>query len=101
MGDPWRAPPGLQAKRFRAGGEEWLVLTFPAPANDLELASLSPRERNLALAIVDGFAIVAIAENLGESALVVRNLIRALFRKLRVHSRLELARLLVQGARPK
>ncbi|MDX2091565.1 MAG: LuxR C-terminal-related transcriptional regulator [Kofleriaceae bacterium] len=62
----------------------------PAP----KIASLTPREAQVASLAVRGFENLQIAAHLGTSANTVRNQLHSVFRKLDVYSRLDLARVL-------
>jgi len=55
-----------------------------------KFASLTPREKQIVVAIVDGKATNLIAEQLGVSVQTVRTHVQNTFRKLAMHSRLEL-----------
>jgi two-component system, response regulator PdtaR len=69
-----------------AGGEE------PHISGELKarLASLSPREREVLALLREGHRVTSLAKELSVSPFTVRNHLRALFRKLKVHSQEEL-----------
>jgi len=66
----------------------------------LALHGLTPREAQVAEALVDGRTSTEIASSLGLSRHTVRDHTKAAYAKAGVHSRAELAALLTSGARP-
>jgi DNA-binding CsgD family transcriptional regulator len=70
-----------------------LVARRQPPA--LTLVALTPREADVASLAVRGFENVQIAAHLGTSANTVRNQLHVVYQKLGVHSRLELASMLL------
>jgi len=81
---------GLAVTHFRFGGERYFVLGQDLPQADA-LASLTPAELRIALAVLDGRSTAAIASELDRSPRTIANHIAAIFRKLGVGSRGELA----------
>lgn len=64
---------------------------FPPPVDPLEkLDGLSPREREIVGAVVTGKRVSAVARSLDISPHTVRNHLKSIFRKLGVHSQVEL-----------
>jgi DNA-binding NarL/FixJ family response regulator len=88
-----KPPRGFRASRFKAGSEELAVLSFPLPAIPLP-ASLSPAERDVAIAIVAGKTNEEIAAERRSSVRTVANQVASMFRKLQVRSRGELVAVL-------
>ena len=98
------------AKRFFGELREWLsqspsrlpiaglpstgggaASAFPPPVDPLEkLDGLSPREREIVGAVVTGKRVSAVARSLDISPHTVRNHLKSIFRKLGVHSQVEL-----------
>lgn len=97
------------AKRFFGELREWLSQSpsrlpldglptaggagaaFPPPTDPLEkLDGLSPREREIVGAVVTGKRVSAVARSLDISPHTVRNHLKSIFRKLGVHSQVEL-----------
>ena len=95
------------AKRFFGELREWLSQSpsrlpltgipssagsaFPPPNDPLEkLDGLSPREREIVGAVVTGKRVSAVARTLDISPHTVRNHLKSIFRKLGVHSQVEL-----------
>ena len=83
-------PSDLSAVRFRIEDDHYAVLSFPVRAASLP-DSLSPCERDVLCAVVRGDSNREIAERRGTSERTVANQVQAIFRKLGVHSRCELA----------
>jgi DNA-binding NarL/FixJ family response regulator len=80
------APFGLRASRVNLGGEEVAVFSFPLPAPALP-ESLSSAEREIALALLDGWSDAQIAIARHTSLRTVANQVRSVLRKLGVQSR--------------
>jgi DNA-binding NarL/FixJ family response regulator len=83
-------PPGLRASTVELGGDQYLVLSFPAPSWNLP-PGLSAAERDVALAVLRGETNETIARERNTSVRTVANQIAAIFAKLGVNSRIELA----------
>lgn len=66
-----------------------------APAPSIDLGSLSPRERQVALLVAQGFSVQNIAALLRIRRETVRTHIKAVYRKTRTHTRVELTRLML------
>jgi DNA-binding CsgD family transcriptional regulator len=66
---------------------------------DAALARLSPAEREVVLAVLDGASNTAIAQRRGTSERTVANQLASIFRKLGASSRLDLVRTVVGRAR--
>ncbi|MBK9518623.1 MAG: hypothetical protein IPO09_14980 [Anaeromyxobacter sp.] len=97
------------ARRFTEGGQALVLLAFTptptVPANTSDLhrsasASLSPAERNVALLASEGFAVTNMAARLGVGESTVRTHLRRLYLKLGVHSRAQLALVMLRGQGP-
>ncbi|MCC6897827.1 MAG: helix-turn-helix transcriptional regulator [Polyangiaceae bacterium] len=87
-----RAPPkGLRLSQLEHGGDDLLVLSFPSPRRRLP-EGLTPAEIEVALMVRHGLSNAEIAAARGVSVRTVANQLQALFRKLGVGSRIELAR---------
>jgi DNA-binding NarL/FixJ family response regulator len=83
-------PPELVSTRLELAGERFLVLSFPAP--HLDATALSPAEREILRAILDGRTNRAIAQRRRTSVRTVANQVAAILKKLGANSRYELAR---------
>lgn len=88
------APPGLTIEDPGTDGTEGVVLSFPVPDASSHASRLTNAERAVAQGILHGLTYRELAERRGVSARTVSNQVRAVFAKLRVHSRLDLALLL-------
>jgi DNA-binding NarL/FixJ family response regulator len=86
-----------RATRFNVGAEELVVFSFPLRAVCLPEA-LSPVERDVTLAILEGLSNAAIAARRRTSERTVANQMASIFRKLDVSSRRELLTRLTSGA---
>jgi DNA-binding NarL/FixJ family response regulator len=84
------APPGLRASRVRDACAIYLVLTYPAPSWSPP-PCLSEAERGIVAHLVAGLSHQEIARARGCAARTVANHVASIHRKLKVHSRLELA----------
>jgi DNA-binding CsgD family transcriptional regulator len=83
-------PRGLDAKRLTLIGDEHVVLSFPFAAPELP-STLTKAEAAVVLLLLDGRTDGEIARQRGVSKRTVANQVGAIFRKLGVGSRLELA----------
>jgi DNA-binding NarL/FixJ family response regulator len=83
------APRGLTATRIRYDGGDYLVLRYPAPRWSLP-PSLSKTEQRIVLELIAGASQHAIALDRGTAARTVANQVASIYRKLKVHSRIEL-----------
>ena len=90
-------PPGsvcaladLAAHTFSAGGQEFLVLSYSLAMNEPP-ADLTDAERAVVAAVLEGRTNAAIASMRGTSPRTIANQVAAVFRKLGVRSRTELA----------
>jgi DNA-binding CsgD family transcriptional regulator len=81
---------------MRLGEESYMVLSFPLGAPILP-ENLSPAEREILAAVLEGATYAEIARVRGTSARTVSNQVAALFAKLGVRSRVELAAWLAAG----
>ena len=96
------------ARRFTEGGQALVLLAFtpvptmPAKTSDPHpsAASLSPAERKVALLASEGFSVTNMAARLGVGETTVRTHLRRLYRKLGVHSRAQLALVMLRGKGP-
>jgi len=84
------APAQLRSERIRLGGAEYLILSHSLPEWNLP-SSLTPAERDVVRAILDGASRREVAQRRGTSPRTVSNLLAQAFRKLGVRSRMELA----------
>lgn len=84
------APADLAAHTFVAGGQEFLVLSYSVGDNELP-PGLTDAERAVVVAVLDGRSNAAIAAMRGTSPRTIANQVAAVFRKLGVRSRTELA----------
>lgn len=88
---PLPSPPSdLSAVHFRIDDDHYAVFSFPTVASELP-GSLSPCERDVLRAVLRGDSNREIGERRGTSERTVANQVQAIFKKLRVHSRCELA----------
>jgi DNA-binding NarL/FixJ family response regulator len=83
--------------RLHVAGDEIGVLAVARALDDAALDRLSPAERAIAAALVEGKTNAAIARARGTSAHTVANQIRSIFERLGVGSRTELVRALTTG----
>ena len=95
-GSLFRAPPELAAHTFRVGTEEFAVLSYPvtplSPPPELTNA-----ERHVVVALLQGKSNAEIARERGTSPRTIANQVAAVFRKLGVRSRAELAARCARG----
>jgi DNA-binding CsgD family transcriptional regulator len=93
-------PVGLQATRFRVGGEE--LVAFSVPKRALAIPEqLSAAEREVTELMLSGLSNAEIAAFRGTAIRTVANQVAVIFDKLGVGSRGELvARLIADGAAP-
>jgi DNA-binding CsgD family transcriptional regulator len=83
-----RKPQDLRASTVRVGSSTYVLLSYRrGQASD----TLTPAEREVALAILDGLSNDEIARLRGSSPRTVANQVATIFRKLGVRSRAELA----------
>jgi DNA-binding CsgD family transcriptional regulator len=80
-------PADLRAKVLEVGGRRFTLLSFPRSGRD----DLTPAERHVTLAVLAGLSNADIARMRGSSPRTVANQLGAIFRKLGVRSRAELA----------
>jgi DNA-binding NarL/FixJ family response regulator len=83
------APPGQSATRVRYGGGDYLVLTYAIPRWSLP-PCLSTTEQRVVLELIAGASQHAIARGRGTAPRTVANQVASIYRKLKVHSRIEL-----------
>lgn len=84
-----RAAPNTRVSRFQAAGHNFVVISTPiAAAPKLEV--LSPAERKVVALLADGLSNEAIARVRRVSVRTIANQVAAIFRKLQIHSRIEL-----------
>lgn len=84
------APEGLQCASVVLGDTDYVILSFPRAVWEVP-PGLTPAEQAIALAILDGATNQDIARLRSSSLRTVANQVAAVFRKLAVSSRLELA----------
>ena len=90
----------LAAWRFEVGGDAYALLVWPDAGAARGLAGrLSLAEREVVQLIAAGLSNAGIAHRRCSSPRTVANQVASIFRKLRVHSRLELYALLARSAR--
>jgi DNA-binding CsgD family transcriptional regulator len=101
-GDPsspaLRAPSELSAHTFRVGAEEFVVLSYPM-ARVQPPPELTSAERHVVVALMEGKSNAAIAAERGTSPRTIANQVAAVFRKLGVRSRAELAARCIRSPR--
>ena len=85
---------GLRVAQFRAGGDEFVVVSEPI-VGAADLAALTQAEREVARLVADGCSNQAIAAKRGARLQTVANQLAAVYRKLAVSSRSELVARLV------
>jgi DNA-binding NarL/FixJ family response regulator len=83
-------PAGLRVSAVELDDDQYLVLSFPAPAWDLP-ECFTAAEREIVLGMLRGASNEAIARERCTSVRTVANQIASIFIKLRVSSRIELA----------
>jgi DNA-binding NarL/FixJ family response regulator len=88
-------PRDIRSSRICIDGDEHLVLSYPLP-KVVAPSELSPAEREVAEALVHGWSLEDIAQRRGTSARTVANQARSIFEKLRVDSRIALARIMTR-----
>jgi DNA-binding NarL/FixJ family response regulator len=91
---PVAVPAGLRCGRLALAGEEYLVLDFPLKAAQEEGRgpwSLTAAERAVAAAAAAGLSNREIADERGVSERTVANQLAAIYQKLGINSRAELA----------
>ena len=86
--DPARR--GARVSKVRFGDETWAVISLPLGATALPCC-LSAAEREVARLALEGRSNAEIASRRGTSACTVANQLAAIFRKLGISSRTELA----------
>jgi DNA-binding CsgD family transcriptional regulator len=86
-----QAEPGLVALKVELGEEELIVVSMPARPSSLTDVRLTPAERAVASAALEGLSTVEIARRRKSSPRTVVNQLAAVYRKLGVSSRAELA----------
>jgi DNA-binding CsgD family transcriptional regulator len=91
------APAGLTASRFDVGGDEYVLLEWPA-ATIIAPACLTLAERKVMELLLGGLSNAAIATARGSSPRTVANQVASIFQKLGVGSRAELFARLAAGS---
>ena len=85
------APRGFRARRFLAGDEEMVIASFPLPtARGRAAPSLTPAERDVIAAVLEGRSYAEIARRRRRAVDTVAKQAGSAFRKLGVSSRSEL-----------
>ena len=84
-------PPGLEAYTFAVEGDEYAILGFTLPELEAPL-ELSPAERQVVQAVIEGNSNAAIAKARGTSVNTVANQLRSIYSKLKISNRIELIR---------
>lgn len=93
------APRNLAARQMVVDGEELLVLEFPLPVARAS-SLLTQAEREVALAAANGKTTDEIAKQRRRSPRTIAHQLDAIYRKLGVKSRIELARALMRAGEP-
>lgn len=89
------APPaGLRGKRFECDGQEFAVLVFPLASAPAPSSALTEAERAVAALVLRGLSNEEIAALRRSSPRTIANQLQAIYRKLRITSRIELAQAL-------
>jgi DNA-binding NarL/FixJ family response regulator len=88
---PLPPPPGLSVEPLVDGGRDALVLSFPVPEARGSAAALTAAERAIVEGLLGGLTNLELALRRGVSKHTVANQIAAVFTKLKVRSRLDLA----------
>ncbi len=83
-------PPGLRAAHLPVGEQEVVVFSFPAPTSRAP-SDLSGSEQEILRHLLAGHDNATIARYRGTSPRTVSKQVAAIYRKLGVHSRAELA----------
>lgn len=83
-------PGGLEVSAFSAGSDEYVIFSYPLPSFRLP-GGLTPAERAVIECLLRGDHPDDIALNRKRSISTIRNQIRAVYKKLGVSSRAELA----------
>lgn len=83
------APRGLRATRVHYGDVDYLIVTYP-PARWSLPECLSRTERSIVFDLIAGGSQQSIARARGTAPRTIANQIASIYRKLRVHSRIEL-----------
>jgi DNA-binding NarL/FixJ family response regulator len=91
---PLPPPHGLSLESLEADGSNALVLSFPVPEAKRHVSRLTNAERDVAHGVLHGLTYEEVAERRGVSQRTVANQMAAVFAKLKVSSRLDLALLL-------
>jgi DNA-binding NarL/FixJ family response regulator len=91
---PLPPPRGLSIERIESDGSNAIVLSFPVPEAKRHASELTNAERAVAHGILHGLTYEQVAERRGVSQRTVANQMAAVFAKLKVRSRLDLALLL-------
>jgi DNA-binding CsgD family transcriptional regulator len=86
-------PPGLRALRIEASGTEYAIVSAPLPQLEELSAELTRTELDVVRRLLDGQSNAVIARERSTSPRTVANQVAAVYRKLRVGSRAELAAL--------
>lgn len=84
-------PDGLRARTFSVGEEEFAVLVFPTQQGEDHASKLTSAELSVVEHALKGFSNEEIASLRGSSVRTVANQLQAIYRKLGVNSRIELA----------
>ena len=83
--------PSRTAFSIELGGQELIVVSVPARASSLAPANLTPAEQAVARDVLDGLSNAEIARRRNSSPRTIANQLAAVYRKLGVASRAELA----------
>jgi len=84
------APSGMRSSRFAIADDEYLVLSYPIEDDIVLPDSLTDAERAVAVLLLRGMSLRAIAKQRKTSPRTIANQSRSIYRKLGVGSRLEL-----------
>ncbi|NUP13084.1 MAG: helix-turn-helix transcriptional regulator [Polyangiaceae bacterium] len=83
--------------RFEVDGEEYAVLVFPMATSAPRHATMTPAEGEVVELALRGLSNEEIGAKRGSSPRTVANQLQAIYRKLGVGSRVELARAMASG----
>ena len=84
-------PPELEAYTFAVEGDEYAILGFTLPRLEAP-PELSPAEREVVQAVIEGNSNAAIARARGTSVNTVANQLRSIYSKLKISNRIDLIR---------
>lgn len=89
---PVPAPAGLDVAPLQVDGDDYVILSYPLPEWSLP-SNLTAAEQEVVLGLLQGDSYEAIAERRGTALRTVANQVASVYAKLRITSRIELAKL--------